>query len=298
MTILDGKALAEKIKKQLGERVTSLKNSGAPVPHLAAILVGDDPASHAYVSSKIKSCEAIGFKSTLIRFDNDVSEQELLNAIISINGNEDIDGLIVQLPLPPHISVNKVIEMTDFRKDVDGFHPINIGRMSKGITALLPATPKGILSLIQEYEIPTAGKSCVIVGRSQIVGAPMSMLMSRDDYPGNCTVTLCHRHTQNLGAYTRQADILIAAVGKPGIITADMVKAGATVIDVGITRVEDASRKSGFKLAGDVDYDSVAPKCEYITPVPGGVGPLTIASLLTNTLQAYEQRRGKDGKLI
>lgn len=289
MQLLDGKALSDQIKIQLREKTEARKQQGKKVPHLSAILVGHDPASETYVSSKIRSCEEVGFASSLFRYESNITEEELLNKIKEINANKDIDGLIVQLPLPKHIDVTKVIETTDYRKDVDGFHPINIGRMAKGLPGFLPATPNGIMKLIAHYNIETAGKECVVVGRSQIVGSPVSILMARDAYPGNATVTICHRHTKDLKAHTLNADIIISAVGSPGMITADMVKEGAVIIDVGTTRVEDPSRKSGFRLRGDVDFDNVAPKCSYITPVPKGVGPMTIVSLLMNTLQAAEQ---------
>jgi methylenetetrahydrofolate dehydrogenase (NADP+)/methenyltetrahydrofolate cyclohydrolase len=290
MQILDGKALSDQIKQELRDKTEIRKQQGKKIPHLSAILVGHDPASETYVSSKIRSCEEVGFKSSLFRYESNITEEELLNKIREINNNADIDGLIVQLPLPKHIDVTKVIETTDYRKDVDGFHPINIGRMAKGLPGFLPATPNGIMKLISHYKIETAGKECVVIGRSQIVGSPVSILMARDAYPGNATVTLCHRHTKDLKKHTIQADIIISAVGSPGMLTADMVKEGAVIIDVGTTRVEDASKKSGFRLRGDVDFDNVAPKCSYITPVPKGVGPMTIVSLLMNTLQAAEMK--------
>lgn len=288
MQILDGKALSDQIKQELREKTELRKQQGKKIPHLSAILVGHDPASETYVSSKIRSCEEVGFKSSLFRYESDITEADLLNKIREINNNTDIDGLIVQLPLPKHIDVTKVIETTDYRKDVDGFHPINIGRMAMGLPGFLPATPNGIMKLISHYKIETSGKECVVIGRSQIVGSPVSILMARDAYPGNATVTLCHRHTKDLKKHTLQADIIISAVGSPGMLTADMVKEGAVIIDVGTTRVEDATKKSGFRLRGDVDFDNVAPKCSYITPVPKGVGPMTIVSLLMNTLQAAE----------
>lgn len=290
MQLLDGKALSDQIKNELREKSEARKKQGKKVPHLSAILVGHDPASETYVSSKIRSCEEVGFASSLFRYESDITEEALLNKIRDINANDDIDGLIVQLPLPKHIDVSKVIETTDYRKDVDGFHPINIGRMAKGLPGFLPATPNGIMKLISHYNIETAGKECVVIGRSQIVGSPVSILMARDTYPGNATVTLCHRHTKNLKEHTLRADIIISAVGSPGMVTADMVKEGAVIIDVGTTRVEDPTRKSGFRLRGDVDFENVAPKCSYITPVPKGVGPMTIVSLLMNTLQAAEMK--------
>ncbi|HYG39017.1 MAG TPA: tetrahydrofolate dehydrogenase/cyclohydrolase catalytic domain-containing protein [Cytophagales bacterium] len=286
MILLDGKKTSQEVKDQIKTEVESIKSSGGKVPHLAAILVGNDGASETYVGSKVKSCEEIGFKSTLLRFGSDISEAFLLEEIQKINGNEDIDGLIVQLPLPNHISTEKVTQTIRPEKDVDGFHPINVGRMAKGLPAFISATPYGILKLIEAYKIETSGKHCVVIGRSQIVGSPMSMLMARNDYPGNCTVTLCHSKTKNLKEVCLQADIIIAALGKPLFLTADMVKEGAVVIDVGITRMPDPSKKSGFGLKGDVDFNNVAPKCSYITPVPGGVGLMTIAGLLENTLKS------------
>jgi methylenetetrahydrofolate dehydrogenase (NADP+) / methenyltetrahydrofolate cyclohydrolase len=288
MQILDGKALSDLIKSQLKEKVSQRVAEGKKRPHLAAILVGNDGGSETYVSSKIRSCEEIGYKSTLIRLENTISEEELLNQVKAINNNPDIDGLIVQLPLPKHISVEKIILATDPDKDVDGFHPVNVGRMVQGIKGFLPATPNGIMKILEHYKIDTAGKECVVIGRSDIVGTPASILMSRNTTPGNATVTLCHSKTVNLKEHTLRADIIIAATGKPGSVTADMVKEGAVVIDVGTTRVPDATKKSGFRLSGDVDYVNVAPKCSFITPVPGGVGPMTIASLMLNTLLAAE----------
>ena len=286
MQILDGKALSIKIKNQIKEEVSRKKDSGASIPHLCAILVGNDPASETYVRNKIKSCEEIGFKSSLFRYESSISEAELLHQIDVINNDPDIHGLLVQLPLPKHIDVSKVVEKIDYRKDVDGFHPMNIGRMAKNLPCALPATRYGILKILEEYNIETKGKNCVVVGRSQIVGSPISILMSRPAYPGNATVTVCHSHTIDLASYTRKADIIIAAVGIPQLIKADMVKEGAVIIDVGMNRIDDASKKSGFRLVGDVDFDEVKDKCSYITPVPGGVGPMTIACLLLNTLQA------------
>ncbi|MGZ5243100.1 MAG: bifunctional 5,10-methylenetetrahydrofolate dehydrogenase/5,10-methenyltetrahydrofolate cyclohydrolase [Bacteroidia bacterium] len=288
MQIIDGKNLSNLIKDELRQKVEIRKEEGKKIPHLAAILVGEDPASETYIRNKILSCEQAGFESSLFKYGSEISEQELLEKIEQINKNADIDGLIVQLPLPKHIDVVKVIEAIDYKKDVDGFHPINIGRMAKGLRGFLPATPYGIIKLIEHYNIETQGKHCVVVGRSQIVGSPISILMSRDGYPGNATVTLCHRYTKDLKAQTLQADIIISAVGKPGLITADMVKNGAVIIDVGTTRVKDETKKSGFRLAGDVDFEAVKDKCSFITPVPGGVGPMTIACLLVNTMQAAE----------
>lgn len=284
--ILDGRKVSEDIRKEIGEEVAQIKQQGGKTPHLAAILVGDDGASETYVGSKVKCCEAVGFKSTLVRYNSDISEETLLTKIDEINNDPDIDGMIVQLPLPEHISVEKVTARISPEKDVDGFHPVNVGRMNKNLSAHISATPYGILLLLEKYNIDTFGKHCVVVGRSHIVGSPISVLMAANRKPGNCTVTLCHRYTVDLASYTRNADILIVAVGIPGLITADMVKEGAVVIDVGITRIEDNTKKSGYALKGDVDYDKVAPKCSYITPVPGGVGPMTIASLLKNTLNA------------
>jgi len=288
--VLDGKALSEQLKNEIAEEVREIKAKGGKTPHLAAIIVGNDPASETYVSSKIRSCEQVGFKSTHLHLDAAITEEELLKKIDEINLNPDIDGLIVQLPLPKHISVHKVTARISPSKDVDGFHPVNIGRMNKNLPSYISATPYGILTLLERYKIDTFGKHCVVVGRSNIVGSPMSILMSGDRYPGNCTVTLCHRYTQDLANYTRQADILIVAVGIPGLITQDMVKPGAVIVDVGITRVEDATKKSGFSLKGDVEYDTVAPLCSYITPVPGGVGPMTIYALLRNTLISSQKQ--------
>jgi len=284
MKLIDGKLISAQVKKELKEEVEKQKANGGKIPHLAAILVGSNGSSETYVASKIKSCEEIGFKSTLIRRDESITEEELLEVIKQLNEDDDIDGFIVQLPLPQQINVEKVIESIEPRKDVDGFHPINIGRMAKGLPAYISATPYGVLELIKRYNIETAGKHCVVVGRSQIVGLPMSILMQRNTYPGNCTVSLVHSRTQNLAEITRQADILIAALGKPEFITADMVKEGAVVIDVGLTRVVDETKKSGFALKGDVKFDEVAPKSSYITPVPGGVGLMTVAALMHNTL--------------
>ena len=286
MTLLDGKKTSETIQEEIAQDVKQLKAAGGKVPHLAAILVGNDGGSVTYVTNKVLACERVGFESTLIRFEDSVTETELLMKIQEINHDPAIDGLIVQLPLPRHINPDKVLEVMEPAKDVDGFHPINVGRMVAGLPAYLPATPFGILQLLERYQIETSGKHCVVIGRSHIVGSPMSILMAKNTYPGNCTVTVCHSRTQNLAEFCRSADILIAALGKPEFVTADMVKEGAVVIDVGTTRVPDASRKSGFRLKGDVKFDEVAPKCSYITPVPGGVGPLTIAMLLKNTLRS------------
>jgi methylenetetrahydrofolate dehydrogenase (NADP+)/methenyltetrahydrofolate cyclohydrolase len=288
MNIIDGKLISAQVKEELRQQVEKIQSEGGKTPHLAAVLIGDNGASETYVSSKIKSCEQIGFKSTLIRRDASTSEEEVLDIISQLNNDEDVDGFIVQLPLPDHINVDKIIEAIDPKKDVDGFHPINIGRMAKGLPAYVSATPFGVLELIKRYNIETSGKHCVVVGRSQIVGLPMSILMQRNTYPGNCTVTLVHSRTQNLPEICRQADILIAALGKPEFITADMVKEGAVVIDVGLTRIIDSSKKSGFALKGDVKFDEVAPKTSYITPVPGGVGLMTVAALMHNTLMASQ----------
>lgn len=290
MQLLDGKALSDLIKSQIKEKVTQRVAEGKKRPHLAAILVGNDGGSETYVGSKIRSCEEIGYKSTLLRFEDSITEAGLLAQIKKVNTNPDIDGLIVQLPLPKHISVEKVIESTDPEKDVDGFHPVNIGRMVQGLPCFLPATPNGIMKILEHYKIDTAGKECVVIGRSDIVGTPMSILMSRNTNPGNATVTLCHSKTKSLRDHVLNADIIISATGKPNSVTADMVKDGAVVIDVGTTRVPDATKKSGFRLSGDVDFVNVSPKCSYITPVPGGVGPMTIASLMLNTLQAAKNK--------
>ncbi|MFY7827161.1 MAG: bifunctional 5,10-methylenetetrahydrofolate dehydrogenase/5,10-methenyltetrahydrofolate cyclohydrolase [Flectobacillus sp.] len=284
MQIIDGKAVADEIKKEIGAEVEAIKAAGGKIPHLVAILVGNNGASETYVANKVKSCEELGFKSTLLRFDPTISEEELLDEVRKINQNDDMDGLIVQLPLPDHINPDKVMETIDPRKDVDGFHPINIGRMAKGLPAYISATPQGVLDLLERYNIETAGKHCVVVGRSQIVGLPMTILMQRNTKIGNCTVTITHSRTKNLAEVCASADILIAALGRPEFITADFVKEGAVIIDVGLTRVEDSSKKSGFALKGDVKFDEVAPKCSFITPVPKGVGPMTIVSLMKNTL--------------
>ncbi|WP_234734083.1 bifunctional 5,10-methylenetetrahydrofolate dehydrogenase/5,10-methenyltetrahydrofolate cyclohydrolase [Tellurirhabdus bombi] len=288
MQLLDGKFLSKQIKQEIATEVAQIRERGGKIPHLVAILVGNLGRSETYVSSKMKNCEEIGMKSTLIRFDDTVSEAELLAKVEEVNNNPDMDGLIVQLPLPAHISADKVMETIHPAKDVDGFHPINIGRMAKGLPAYVSATPQGILEMLKRYEIETAGKHCVVVGRSQIVGLPMSILMQRNTYPGNCTVTLTHSRTQNLAEITRTADILVAALGKPEFITADMVKEGAVVIDVGLETVPDPTKKSGFALKGDVKFDEVAPKTSFITPVPGGVGLMTICSLMQNTIKAAQ----------
>lgn len=286
MTLIDGKKVADQIKEEIGATVEKMVAEGKKRPHLAAILVGHDGGSETYVTHKVRACEQCGFKSTLIRFEDDVTEEKLLEAIETLNRDADVDGFIVQLPLPRHISEQKIIEAIDYRKDVDGFHPINVGRMSIGLPCYLSATPAGIMELIARYDIPTKGKRCVVLGRSNIVGKPVATLMMQKHVPGDATVTVCHSATENIKEICREADIIIAALGKPGFVTADMVKPGAAIIDVGTTRVPDASRKSGFRLRGDVDFDNVAPLCSYITPVPGGVGPMTICSLMKNTLLA------------
>lgn len=286
MKLIDGKAIAAQIKKEIAEEVAKIKAADGKTPHLAAVLVGHDGGSETYVANKVKSCEEVGFNSTLVRYEDDVTEEELLACVDRLNNNADIDGFIVQLPLPKHISETKVIEAIDYRKDVDGFHPVNVGRMSLGMPCFLSATPSGIVELLRRYEIETKGKHCVVLGRSNIVGKPVSMLMVQKAYPGDCTVTVCHSRTPNIKEITLQADIIIAALGVPEFLKGDMVKEGAVVIDVGTTRVPSSKTKSGFKLTGDVQFDEVAPKCSYITPVPGGVGPMTIVSLLKNTLLA------------
>ena len=287
-TIIDGKAIASEIKKELKDEVSKRKELGLRPPCLVAILVGHDGGSETYVASKMKTCAEIGFESRLIRFDSDVSESELLGTVDSLNNDAGVDGFIVQLPLPPHIDTQKVLEAIDYRKDVDGFHPINVGRMTVGLPSLVSATPTGILELLKRYNIETDGKQCVVIGRSNIVGRPMAQLLSHKTTPGNCTVTCCHSHTKDLASVCRNADIIISAVGHPRLVTRDMIKKGAVVIDVGTTRVPDSTKKSGFRIAGDVDFENVAPLCSYITPVPGGVGPMTIVSLMTNTLKAVK----------
>jgi len=289
MRLLDGKALAETIKAEIAGQVAAMVADGERKPHLAAVLVGNDGASETYVRSKVQSCERVGFDSTLIRLPETVSEADLLQTIRRLNDDPEIDGFIVQLPLPRHIRDQAVLQAIDPRKDVDGFHPANVGRMALGLPTYLPATPYGIMTLLDRYGVETAGAHAVVLGRSAIVGTPMSILLSRNSAPGNCTVTLCHSRTRNLPELCRQADILIAALGIPGYVTADMVRDGAAVIDVGITRIADASRPSGYRLSGDVDFDNVAPRCSWITPVPGGVGPMTVTSLLLNTLQASKR---------
>ena len=284
--LLDGKAVSAQMKREMAEEVAQIQAAGGKVPHLAAILVGHEGGSETYVAAKVKACAEIGFKSTLIRYEADVTEEELLRKVDELNHDDDIDGFIVQLPLPKHISEQKVIEAIDYRKDVDGFHPINVGRMSIGLPCFVSATPAGILELLKRYQIETQGKHCVVLGRSNIVGKPMATLMMQKAYPGNCTVTVCHSRSENLQEMCRMADILIVALGVPEFVKADMVKEGAVVVDVGTTRLPSSKTKSGFKLTGDVKFDEVAPKCSYITPVPGGVGPMTIISLMRNTLLA------------
>ncbi|MBF1470015.1 MAG: bifunctional methylenetetrahydrofolate dehydrogenase/methenyltetrahydrofolate cyclohydrolase FolD [Prevotella pallens] len=282
---IDGKATATAIKKEIAEEVRKIVEAGGKRPHLAAVLVGHDGGSETYVKNKVLACEACGFKSSLIRFESDVTEEELLACVDKLNKDDDVDGFIMQLPLPKHIDEQKIIMAVDYRKDVDGFHPINVGRMSIGLPCFISATPLGMLTLLQHYNIPTSGKKCVILGRSNIVGKPMAQLMMQKQF-GDATVTVCHSHSKTLKEECLAADIIIAAIGKPEFVTADMVKEGAVILDVGTTRVPDSSRPSGFKLTGDVKFDEVAPKCSYITPVPGGVGPMTICSLMKNTLAA------------
>ncbi len=293
MQLLDGKLAAQAIKDELKAKTASLTAKGNRPPHLAAILVGTDGASETYVASKAKNCAEIGFESTLKRFPDTISEEELLNEIELLNNDDNIDGILVQLPLPKHISDDKVINKINPAKDVDGFHPVSVGNMVSGTPTFIPATPYGILLMLEHYKIPTSGKHAVVIGRSHIVGTPMSILLSRKAYPGNCTVTTCHSATTNLKEICLQGDIIVAALGKPEFLTADMVKEGAVIIDVGITRVPDATKKSGFALKGDVKFDEVAPKSSYITPVPGGVGLMTIAGLLMNTYNAYMQKENK-----
>ena len=282
MVLIDGKKTSETIQSEIADEVIKIKNSGGKIPHLAAVLVGHDGGSETYVAAKVKACERVGFKSTLIRFDENVTEEEVLNCVAQLNNDKDLDGFIVQLPLPKHISEEKVIEAINPHKDVDGFHAVNVGRMVARMPAFISATPFGIMELIKRYKIETSGKNCVVIGRSNIVGRPMSILLSQKGI--DCTVTLCHSRTKNLKVICAQADIIIAALGMAEFLTSDMVKEGAVVIDVGITRVKSDKTKSGWKLLGDVKFDEVAPKCSFITPVPGGVGPMTIASLLYNTL--------------
>ncbi|MDE5639327.1 MAG: bifunctional methylenetetrahydrofolate dehydrogenase/methenyltetrahydrofolate cyclohydrolase FolD [Odoribacter sp.] len=288
MELIDGKKIAAEIKQELADKVAELKKQGKKIPHLVAVLVGNDPASETYVASKVKSCKEVGFKSTEMRYSADITEEQLLEVVDKLNRDEDVDGYIVQLPLPRHISEERILLAIDPNKDVDGFHPFNVGKMVTGLSTYLPATPAGIVELLTRYRIETRGKHCVVIGRSNIVGTPMAVLMSRKDEHADCTVTICHSRTQNIQEITRQADILIVALGKPHFVTAEMVKEGAVVVDVGIHRVPSDKTKSGFRLIGDVDFEQVAPKCSYITPVPGGVGPMTIVSLLQNTLKAAQ----------
>ncbi len=286
MELIDGKKVAAEIKQEIAAEVNRMIAEGKRRPHLAAILVGHDGGSETYVANKVKACEECGFTSTLIRFEDDVTEETLLAEIEKLNNNPEVDGFIVQLPLPKHISEQRLIEAIDYHKDVDGFHPINVGRQSIGLPCFRSATPAGIMTLLERYGIVTSGANCVVLGRSNIVGKPVASLLMQKANPGNATVTVCHRDTKNLKEICRNADILIAAMGRPNSVTADMVKDGAVIVDVGTTRVPDASRKSGFRLCGDVDFEAVAPKCSYITPVPGGVGPMTIVSLMLNTMLA------------
>lgn len=289
MKLLDGKYVSEELKKQIAVESAEMLAKTGRKPHLVAILVGHDGGSETYVASKMRNCEKVGFQSSLIRYEETVTEVELLDKIAELNQDETVDGFIVQLPLPKHIDPEKVTEAIDYRKDVDGFHPINLGRMQRNLPCFLPATPFGIMLMLEFYGIETAGKNCVVIGRSNIVGSPMSILMARNANPGNCTVTLTHSRTQNLKEITQKADIIIAAIGKKNFVTADMVKEGAVVIDVGMNREVSDQTKSGYKLYGDVDFENVAPKCSYITPVPGGVGLMTIVSLLRNTLSAAKK---------
>jgi methylenetetrahydrofolate dehydrogenase (NADP+)/methenyltetrahydrofolate cyclohydrolase len=289
MTLIDGKAIAAQIKSEIANEVQFMLNAGEKRPHLAVIIVGHDGGSETYVASKVRTCEELGFQSTLIRYEDDVTETELLGKINELNCDPDIDGFIVQLPLPKHISEQKVIEAIDYRKDVDGFHPVNVGRMSIGLSCFVSATPAGIIELLRRYHIETSGKNCVVLGRSNIVGKPIATLLMQKSNPGDCTVTVCHSRTKNIEKYCREADIIIAALGSPEFLKGDMVKEGAVVIDVGTTRVPSTETKSGFKLKGDVKFDEVAPKCSFITPVPGGVGPMTIVSLMQNTLLAAKK---------
>ena len=290
MVIIDGKETAMEIKQEIAKEVKRMMAAGEKQPHLAAILVGHDGGSETYVANKVKACDECGFKSTLIRFEDDITEDELLQAIDKLNHNDDVDGFIVQLPLPRHIDEQKVIEAIDYKKDVDGFHPINVGRMSIGLPCFRSATPQGILALLERYGIETSGKHCVVLGRSNIVGKPVAQMLLQKDNPGNCTVTVCHSATEDLPRQCRRADILIAAIGQPHFVKADMVKKGAVVIDVGTTRLPSTKTKSGFKLYGDVDFYEMAPLCSFITPVPGGVGPMTICALMKNTLLVAQHK--------
>ncbi len=288
MTLIDGKSVAKAVKQEIAAQVDAMVAAGKRRPHLAGVLVGHDGGSESYMANKVKSCAECGFKSSLLRFEDTVSEEELLATVQKLNEDPDVDGFIVQLPLPKHIDEQKVIEAIDYRKDVDGFHPINVGRMMIGLPCFRSATPQGILMLLDHYNIETRGKHCVVLGRSNIVGKPVASMLVQKANPGNCTVTVCHSATKNMAEITRQADILIAAIGSPEFVQADMVKEGAVVIDVGTTRIPSTETKSGWRLCGDVAFDQVAPKCSYITPVPGGVGPMTIVSLMQNTLLAAQ----------
>lgn len=292
MQILDGTLVSAHIKEQIKQEVIDWQANGGKKPHLAAILVGNNPASEAYVGHKVKSCAELGFESTLLRFDTSITEQQLIDEVKKLNDNEDVDGILVQLPLPDHISGDVIINTIDPAKDVDGFHPISQGKMMLGQPTFLPATPYGIMLMLEHYNIDVAGMHCVVIGRSNIVGTPMTILLSRNTKPGNATVTLTHSRTKNLAEITRTADVIVAAIGKPFFVKADMVKPGAIVIDVGINRIDDATKKSGSRLVGDVDFDNVAPLCSYITPVPKGVGPMTICGLMKNTLEAARQKSG------
>ena len=286
MELIDGKKVADAIKQEIAAEVSAMTSRGKKQPHLAAILVGHDGGSETYVAHKVKACEQCGFRSTVIRYEDDVTESELLDAIARLNADPDVDGFIVQLPLPRHIDEQRIIEAIDYRKDVDGFHPVNVGRMSIGLPCFVSATPQGIVELLRRYDIDTRGAHCVVLGRSNIVGKPVAQLMMQKALPGDATVTVCHSRTKNIKDYLLSADIIIAALGSPGFVTADMVKPGAVIIDVGTTRVPSTETKSGFRLKGDVDFDAVAPLCSYITPVPGGVGPMTIAMLMNNCVEA------------
>lgn len=290
MELIDGKKIADVVKQEIAEEVKTMLQNGEKQPHLAAVLVGHDGGSETYVAHKVKACEQCGFKSTVIRFEDNVTEEQLLKTIDELNNNADIDGFIVQLPLPKHIDEQKIIEAIDYKKDVDGFHPINVGRLSIGLPCFLSATPQGILELLKRYEIPTKGAECVVLGRSNIVGKPVASLMMQKAFPGDATVTVCHSRTKDIKEHCKKADIIIAALGSPEFVKEDMVKEGAVIIDVGTTRVPATDTKSGFRLKGDVDFKNVAPKCSYITPVPGGVGPMTIVSLMKNTLLAAQHK--------
>ena len=290
MEILDGKIVSQSVKDELKAEVNQLIKNNKRLPHLAAILVGNNGASETYVASKAKNCEEIGFKSSLLRLNEDITEAELINAVIKLNADESVDGILVQLPLPKHIDEQKIINLIDPSKDVDGFSPVSIGKMVLGLPSFIPATPYGIMLMLEHYNIETSGKHAVVIGRSNIVGRPISILLNQNNKYGDCTVTVCHSRTKNMKELCLQADLIVAALGKPNFLTADMVKENAVVIDVGITRVADASKKSGFAIKGDVDFENVSPKCSYITPVPGGVGLMTIAALLKNTFNAYQQR--------